>query len=77
MEERPGDALVAGRRGEGAVVAVVAPQILRQQGPHVERWDVDLLICPRASREGEKKQMLHWGLAVSTGFKRPPSYLRV
>lgn len=29
MEERPGDALVAGRRGEGTVVAVVAPQILR------------------------------------------------
>lgn len=29
MEERPGDALVAGRRGEGAVVAVVSPQVLR------------------------------------------------
>lgn len=29
VEERPGDALVAGRRGEGAVVAVVPPQILR------------------------------------------------
>lgn len=47
MEERPGDPLVAGRRGERAVVAIVAPQILRQQGLDVEGRDVDLLICPR------------------------------
>lgn len=46
MEERPGDPLVAGRRGERAVVAIVAPQILRQQGLDVEGRDVDLLICP-------------------------------
>lgn len=45
VEECPGHALVAGRRGEGAVVAVVAPQILGQQRLDVKRRDVDLLIC--------------------------------
>lgn len=44
VEERPGHTLVAGRRGEGAVVAIVAPQIPGQQGPDVERRDVDRLI---------------------------------
>lgn len=59
MEERPGYTLVAGRRGEGAVVAIVAPQILGQQRPDVKRRDVDLLICPRVrqrGRQGKKKQ---------------------
>lgn len=78
MEERPGDALVAGRRGEGAVVAVEPPQILGQQSLDVKRWDVDLLICPRASeRETRNTQMFHWDFPLSTGFKLSPSYLRV
>lgn len=78
MEERPGDALVAGRRGEGAVVAVVPPQILREQRLEVERWDVDLLIYPRASeRETRNTQMFHRDSRLSAGFEPSPSYLRV
>lgn len=55
MEECPGDTLVAGRRGEGTVVAIVPPQVLRQQRPDVKRWDVDLLICPRVQQRGRQK----------------------
>lgn len=47
VEECPGHTLVAGRRREGAVVAVVAPQVLRQQRADVERRDENLMICPR------------------------------
>lgn len=78
VEERPGDALVAGRRGEGTVVAVVPPQVLREQRLDVKRWDVDLLICRRASeRETRNTQMSHWDFTLSAGFKLSPSYLRV
>lgn len=57
VEKCPGYTLVAGRRREGAVVAVVVPQILRQQRPDVKRRDVDLLICQRVwQRERETKK---------------------
>lgn len=57
VEKCPGYTLVAGRRREGAVVAVVVPQILRQQRPDVKRRDVDLLICQRVwQRERDQKK---------------------
>lgn len=45
MEEGPDDALVAGRRCQGAVVAVEASQIFGEQRADFKGRDVDLLIC--------------------------------
>lgn len=45
MEKCPDHTLVAGRRCQGAVVAIVASQILGQQGLDVKGRDVRPLVC--------------------------------
>lgn len=45
MKHCPDHTLVAGRRRQRAVVAVVACQVFREQGLDVEAWDGDPLIC--------------------------------
>lgn len=44
MEKCPDHTLVAGRCRQGAIVAIVASQILRQQGLDVKGWDVRPLV---------------------------------
>ena len=45
LEQGPEDGLVAGWGGQGALVAVVPPQVPGKQSLDVEGWDEHFLVC--------------------------------